>query len=94
MGLMEGLGVTVIDDYTLEVSVTRASGALESIFAMWITTAQPTWLIEEKGDLWIEPENIATYGPFAIREWNHGENLIMITNPFWAGTDTIPAPQG
>lgn len=91
--LIDGLGVTLVDDYTLEVSVTRASAALESIFAMWITTAQPGWLIEDKGDLWIEAENIVSYGPFAIKEWNHGENLTMVKNPFWTGTDSIPAPQ-
>jgi len=88
---IDALGITAIDDSTLEVKVTKASAAIASIFAMWITTATPGWLIDELGDVWIEPENIATYGAFAIKSWNHGADLTLIKNPFWAGTDTIPA---
>ncbi len=87
------LGITVVDDDTLEVQVASKSAAAASVFSMWITTASPSWLIEELGDVWIEAENIATYGPFAVKSWNHGLDLTLIKNPFWAGTDTIPAPK-
>lgn len=91
--LLDGLGVVALDDYTLELTSPMASVVIESIIAMWVSTAQPTWLIEEVGDFWIEPENIATYGPWAIKDWIHDESLTMIANPLWVGTDTIPAPQ-
>lgn len=89
---IDALGITVVDDLTLEVKVTKQSAAIASVFAMWITTGTPGWLIDEVGDVWIEPENIATYGPFALKSWNHGQDLTLIKNPFWAGTETIPAP--
>ena len=88
--LLEGLGIVALDDYTLQLTVPRASAAVESIISMWITTAQPTWLIEEVGDFWIEAESIQTYGPWTVKEWIHDESLTMVKNPFWPGTDAIP----
>jgi oligopeptide transport system substrate-binding protein len=88
---IDAVGITVIDDSTLEVQVTQDSAAIASVFAMWITTATPGWLIDDVGDIWIEPENIATYGAFAVKSWNHGQDLTLIKNPFWVGTDVIPA---
>lgn len=89
---IDALGITVVDDLTLEVQLAKSSAAAPSIFSLWITTATPGWLIDEVGDVWIEPENIASYGPFAIKSWNHGADLTLIKNPLWAGTATIPAP--
>jgi len=92
LAAIDAVGITVIDDATLEVKATKVSAAVASIFAMWITTATPGWLIDELGDVWIEPENIVTYGPFAVKSWNHGADLTLIKNPFWVGTETIPVP--
>lgn len=88
--LMAGLAIVALDDYTLQLTVPRASAAVESIISMWVATAQPTWLIEDVGDFWIEAENIQTYGPWAVKEWIHDESLTMVKNPFWPGTGSIP----
>lgn len=88
--LMDALGIVALDDYTLQLTVPRASAAVESVISMWITTATPTWLIEEVGDFWIEPENIQSYGPFAVKDWVHDESLTMIKNPFFPGSNSIP----
>lgn len=57
--------------------------------------AQPQWLIEEQAEFWIDPANIATYGPFALKEWVRGDggSLTIVKNPFWAGTSNIPQPK-
>lgn len=88
---LDGLGINVVDDYTLEITLAKVSAAADSIFAMWVTTASPGWLIDELGDVWIEPENIVSYGPFAVKSWNHGADLTLIKNPFWPGVNAIPA---
>ncbi|MCC6801916.1 MAG: hypothetical protein IT319_03445, partial [Anaerolineae bacterium] len=82
------LGLNVVDDNTLEVTVTAVSSVTPAIFDMWVTYAVPQWLVEEYGDFWIDPENIATFGPFALKEWVRGDggSLTMIKNPFWPGT--------
>lgn len=94
-GAMEDVGVAVIDDYTLELTVTRDSATIPSIVAMWPMMAQPSWVIDEQSEFWIDPENINTYGPFALKEWVRGDggSLTMVANPFWPGTDNIPQPQ-
>lgn len=89
---IDALGVTVVDELTLEIKTPQASVAASSVFAMWVATATPGWLIDELGDVWIEAENIVTYGPFAVKSWNHGSDLTLIKNPLWVGTETIPAP--
>jgi oligopeptide transport system substrate-binding protein len=91
--LLAGLQVVALDDSTLQLTVPRASAVVESIISMWITAAQPGWLIDEVGGFWIEPENMQSYGPYALKDWVHDESLTMIANPFWEGTDSIPAPR-
>lgn len=93
--LAAAVGVTAVDEYTLQVTATQASVVTPFIFGMWPTAAQPQWVIEEAGDFWIDPENIVTYGPFALKEWVRGDggSLTLIANPFWPGTESIPQPQ-
>ena len=90
---LEELGVTAVDDLTFQVTATDIAPFVPNIFGMWMASAQPQWAIEEHGDAWTEAENIATYGPFALKEWLHDESITMIKNPFWAGTESMPVPQ-
>jgi oligopeptide transport system substrate-binding protein len=87
-----GLGLVAVDDYTLEVTINQPAGFAAQILGMWMSTAQPSWVVEEYGDSWTEAENIVSYGPFALAEWSHGERTVMITNPFWPGSEGIPVP--
>jgi oligopeptide transport system substrate-binding protein len=89
-----GVGVQAISDTELQIQVTQASSVTPFIFGMWPTVAQPAWAIEENAEFWIDPENINTYGPFALKEWVRGDggSLTMVKNPFWPGTDSIPQP--
>lgn len=89
---LENLGIRAIDEYTLEIQASGNFAFLPNIFGMWMARPQPQPIIEAFGDFWTEPENIATYGPFALKEWNHDEDITLIKNPFWAGTEFIPAP--
>jgi oligopeptide transport system substrate-binding protein len=84
------LGIKVVDDFTLEVSSPDPVSFAPSIYGLWVSRPVPSWLIEEYGDSWTEPENIATNGPFALKEWAHEQSLTIIKNPFWPGTDDIP----
>lgn len=92
--LRDAVGITVVDDWTLEVTVPQVAAPTPLIYAQWFAIAQPQAIIEEFGDFWIDPENIVTYGPFALKEWVRGDggSLTMIKNPFWEGTPEIPAP--
>lgn len=89
-GALEDVAVVALDDYTLEVTVTQPAAFIPNILGMWMAVAQPEWVIEEYGDFWTEAENMQSYGPFALKEWLHGESLTLIANPFWPGTDSVP----
>jgi len=88
---VEDLGVKVVDDFTLEITAPEAVSFAPSIYGLWVARPVPSWLIEEFGDAWTEPENIATNGPFALKEWAHEQSITLIKNPFWVGTEDIPA---
>jgi oligopeptide transport system substrate-binding protein len=83
--------VAVVDDYTVQVTSPRPAAFISSIYGMWMATAQPSWAVEEFGNQWTEDANFVSYGPFALKEWKHDESLTLVRNPFWAGTEFIPA---
>lgn len=89
---IDGLGFRAVDDYTFEVQAVGDFAFLLNIFGMWMARPLPQWAIEEYGEAWIEAGNFESYGPFALKSWDHGEQMTCIKNPFWAGTDSIPVP--
>jgi len=89
-GSLDDVAIVALDDFTLEITVTQPAAFLPNIFGMWMAVAQPEWAIAEFGDEWTEAVNINSYGPFALKEWLHGESLTLIANPFWPGTDSVP----
>lgn len=88
----ETLGFAATDTYTFEVTVPAARAFQPAIFGLWMARPQPQWVIEEFGDLWIEPENFVSYGPWALKEWARDEYITIIANPFWPGTEYIQQP--
>jgi oligopeptide transport system substrate-binding protein len=91
-GNLDEIGVRAVDDFTLEYTLKEPASFFPSIASMWMNWAQPQWLIEEVGDRWIEAGIIQTYGPYALRAWEHDVSVTLIANPFWPGTDSIPQP--
>jgi oligopeptide transport system substrate-binding protein len=88
-----GLGIRAVDAVTLEIDAPGEQSFLTNIYGMWMAVAQPSWVIDEVGDGWFEPETMQSYGPFALETWAHDESISFIKNPFWTGTEYIPAPQ-
>lgn len=89
-GKAEDLGLKAIDDNTLEITAPTKAVVSLSIYGLWMSRAVPQWAIEEFGDKWTEPENINSYGPFALKEWVHEQSLTLVKNPFWVGTKNHP----
>ena len=87
-----GFKVRAKDDHTLEVILTEKTSYFDAIAELPIMGAQPGWLIEEEGDAWIESGNFQGYGPYILKEWSHDQLLTLIKNPYWEGTDSVPAP--
>lgn len=86
------LGVTAVDDWTVQVNAPEEVAFAPAIYGLWVLRPVPQWAIEEGGDSWTEPEYIATNGPFALKEWAHDESITIVKNPFWPGIEGIPQP--
>jgi len=93
------VGVKAIDDATLEVTFLEDVAYNINIIGLWTARAVPQWLIEgddcteARGDRWTEPGFYQSYGPFTLKEWVHDSYITIIKNPFWVGTEAIPAPK-
>jgi oligopeptide transport system substrate-binding protein len=86
------LGISAVDDFTFQVTSPVATGFLPMIYYFWMARPQPAWVIEEFGDSWTEAANINSYGPFALKEWEHDATITIVRNPFWPGTENSPVP--
>jgi oligopeptide transport system substrate-binding protein len=83
----DGLGIRAVDDFTFEVTAPAAVGYALGLYGIINARPTPQWAIEASGDAWTEPENINTYGPYALKEWVHDDHITYIKNPLWPGSE-------
>jgi oligopeptide transport system substrate-binding protein len=79
--LVDAIGVTAVDEATLEVKLNFAASYFLSMTPMWTLAAVPQWAIEANGDNWTEAGNIVTDGRFVLNEWVHGVRRTYLRNP-------------
>lgn len=84
------LGVTAVDDHTLEVQLEKPVPYFESL------TTFPTFMplnqkfVEEQGENYgLEAENLLSNGPFKMTEWNHGSTMKFEKNDTYWDADTV-----
>jgi len=95
------VGVRVIDDFTIQLTFLGPAAYNVQIAGMWIGQPQPRWVIEgdcdgameARGERWTEPGFFQSYGPYTMSEWIHDSQLILVKNPYWPGTEAVPAPR-
>lgn len=84
------LGVTAIDDYTLEVNLTRPVPYFPQMVMHTTTFPTPQWVIEEHGSDWTKPANLVGNGPYSLTEYTVGERIVLDRNPkYWNDDETI-----
>ncbi len=88
----EDLGLRAVDDYTFEVTAPEKVGFALGIYSIINARATPQWAVEDSAEVWTEPENIATYGPYALKSWEHEASMTFVKNPFWPGSEGIRQP--
>lgn len=92
------VGVTALDDYTLEVKFIKPAVYNLNIMSMWFAHAMPGWIIdgddctEGRAEKWIETGLYQGYGPFTLKEWIHDAEIALVKNPFWPGDEVVPSP--
>lgn len=88
------VGVAVVDDATLRLTLTRPTSYLLAL------AAHPTWMpvhrasiekfgkMDERGTPWTRPGNLVGNGAFVLTEWKPNARLIVAKNPHYWGAAT------
>ena len=79
--MVDAIGVTALDDATLQINLAFPAGYFLSMTPMWTLAATPQWTIEEYGDGWQEAGTIVTNGRYALSEWVHNVRRTIVRNP-------------
>ncbi len=82
------LGVTVVDDWTLEVEMVGPRGLFPIIVSYIACVPAHQASVEANPDTWTDPsatgEPVVSNGPFQLVEWEHDVSLTAIKNPnYW-----------
>ncbi|MDF1513306.1 MAG: ABC transporter substrate-binding protein, partial [Anaerolineae bacterium] len=84
--------ITVEGQSSLRITLTSPAGYFDVLMDRY-AYAMPSWLIEEFGDSWTDPEHFQGYGPYILKSLKEGDALTLIRNPYWLATGTIPEPE-
>ena len=82
---IEEVGVKLIDDYTIEVTLTQPNAAL--INWLPVTSAMPIneKSLKEHPNDWWDPKHAVYNGPFVVQSWTSGADTVLARNPNYVG---------
>jgi len=84
--LEDAVGVTAVDDTTLEITLNQAQPTFGIILALWMTFPAPAHLFQTTGDAWpTDPSQLAYNGPYQITEYALQDHATLTPNPNWIG---------
>lgn len=84
------LGVTAIDDHTLQVKLTTALPYFTQMVTHTTTFPVPRWAIEAHGDAWTQPGNMVSNGAYILAERVPQEKIVLTRNAnYWDNANTI-----
>lgn len=83
------VGVTAVDDYTLEFTLESPQAFFPAILAFFTTWPIRLDVVEEYGDQWTEPGNMVSNGAYVLTEWAHEDSLTVEKNPNYHMADEV-----
>ncbi len=87
---VDELGVTAIDDHTLEVKLSAPLPYFAQMTTHSTTFPAPQKVIQEFGDAWTKPENIVSNGAYVLTEHLPQERSVRERNEmYWDNDNTI-----
>ncbi len=82
--LRDSVGITALDDYTLQIRLSNPRPAFLQVMALWPVYPIREDIINKYGDKWTEPGSYIGNGPFTLSEWVHGDHITLKANPnYW-----------
>ena len=74
------IGVTAIDDRTLEIRLVNPAPYLTGLLTHYTTFPMPRHVVEEVGDEWVRPDNIEVNGAYKLAEWRTNDYVQLVRN--------------
>jgi oligopeptide transport system substrate-binding protein len=90
---LDSIGVRAVDDYTVEFTLEQPAGYFPAIASMWVNRPVPEEVIEEHGDLWTEPGNLWSNGPYLLDTWEHESRMVFVKNPHYYDAKDVSIEQ-
>ncbi|MCJ8278323.1 MAG: peptide ABC transporter substrate-binding protein [Bdellovibrionales bacterium] len=84
------VGIKLIDEYTIQVELEKPMGFFPLLMTHHTSFPVRQDLIDQHGDLWTEPENLVTLGPYKMIYWHHDSRLVLQKNEsYWGAQPQI-----
>src|SRR3972149_6646719 len=81
------IGAKVIDDTTLEFTLSDTQPTFQMILSLWLTFPSPVHLLPNSSDEWpdgLDPSKLAYHGPYEMVQYKPQDFLKMRPNPNWS----------
>ncbi|MDA3963264.1 MAG: peptide ABC transporter substrate-binding protein [Planctomycetota bacterium] len=88
-GSEDAVGITVIDDHTLQVRLRGPAPYFLELLAFTTYMPVPAEPIAAHGDAWTQADTIIGNGPFVLAEWAERERIVLVPNEHYHGRDSI-----
>jgi oligopeptide transport system substrate-binding protein len=86
----DALGITAIDDHTLEVRITTPKPYFPQMMTMYTTFPVNQKAVEANPDSWLEPGNLVGNGAYVLTENIPAERTTRERNPlYWDNANTV-----
>lgn len=81
----EEVGIKVLDDYTIQVTLTRPNAAFVNLLP--VTNAMPIHAatLQAHPTDWWDPKNAVYNGPYIVQSWTSGADTVLTRNPNYVG---------
>lgn len=80
-----GVGVSAVDDKTLQVTLSEPAAYFLHVAATWSFMPVPKWAVDKFGAKWVEPGNVVSNGPFKLESWQHDQQQVLVRNDGYYG---------
>jgi len=89
------VGVTALDDYTLQIKLEHPSPTFLSLLTLApfmpvpLSTIAKNGAIADRGNAWTKPGNLVGNGPFTLKEWHLNQSMILVKSPTYWDAATV-----
>ncbi|HUJ02879.1 MAG TPA: peptide ABC transporter substrate-binding protein [Rhizomicrobium sp.] len=87
---VDRIGVHALDDRTLRMEFHFQVPYIDQLLTHYTTFAVPKHILEKYGDDWELPQNVATNGPYVLKEWIPNDHVQLVKNPHFYDRENVP----